>query len=458
MNKPALSKMQSAVSIEQHLENIKNISCRAMEYAKKLGATDVEVDGGYTKGFSANVHMGSVETVEYDSGKELSITVFIGKKRGSASTSDFSEIAIKNSVQAAYDFAHYAAEDKFLSLPERHELVIAQNQIDCELYHPWDISPAQAIDLALACEDKLLSLNKKITKTDGASVSTHNSCCVVANSRGLCAGYMASSHEIACMPIASDGDEMERDHEYSFSRDPKLLWDINKIASGAAKKTIARLGARTMKTFKAPVLFVDYPAASLIGSLPSAAKGSSIYKKSSFLLNKLGQKILPDHINILESPHIKKAAGSSPFDAEGVLTREKHLIKEGCLATYLYSTYSANQLNAKTTGNCGGVHNLIVSSSQAQPVESIIKSMSKGVIVTSLMGQGVNLVTGDYSRGISGFYVENGEIQFPIDEMTVAGNLNQMFQNIIAIGNEVDTRGNIQTGALLVDGMTIAGG
>lgn len=444
-------------SIEQHEIKIKDITQQAIEYAKKLGATDVEVNGGYSKGFNINVHMGSVETVEYDSGKDLSITVFIGKKRGSASTNDFSESAIKNSVQAAYDFAHYAAEDKFLSLPEKSELVTAQTQKSCELYHPWDISPAQAIELALACEDKLLSIDNKITKTDGASVSTHNSCNVIANSQGLCASYLASSHEIACMPIANQGEEMERDYDYSASRDPSLLWDINKIATSAAKKAIERLGARTLKTFKAPVLFVDYPAVSLIGCLPGAASGSSIYKKSSFLLNKLNQQILPSHINIIESPHIKKAAGSSPFDAEGVLTREKYLIQDGCLATYLYSTYSANQLNTKTTGNCGGVHNLIVSSTQSQSLESIIKSMSKGVIVTSLMGQGVNLVTGDYSRGISGFYVENGEIQFPIHEMTVAGNLNQMFESIIAVGNEVDIRGNIQTGALLIDGMTIAG-
>ena len=447
------------VTIEQYQQKLTSISHQVIDYGKKLGATDVEVGGTYTKGFNVNVHMGSVETVEHDAGKELSITVFIGQKRGSATINDFSEAAIKNSVQAAYDFAHYAAEDKFLSLPEREELVQPNTQKDCDLYHQWHISPAQAIELALACEDKLLSLDKKrIRKTDGANVSSHSSCSVIANSLGLSAGYLSSSHEIACMPIASQGEEMERDYEYSFSRNPETLWDIDRIAKGAAKKAIERLGARTLKTFKAPVLFIDHSAVSLVGCLPRAASGSSIYKKSSFLVGKLHQAILPDHINIIESPYIKSAIGSSPFDAEGVLTREKSLVHQGTLATYLLSTYSANQLKTKTTGNCGGVHNLILSSAQAQSVESIIQSMKKGVIVTSLMGQGINLVTGDYSQGITGFYVENGEIQFPLDEMTIAGNLNHMFKNIIAVGNEVDVRSNIQTGALLVDGMTIAGG
>ena len=442
--------------IVQQQELITKISQQALDYAKKLGATNAEVSGGYSKGFSVNVHMGSVDTVEYDSGKELAITVFINQKRGSASTNDFSDKAIKSSVQAAYDFAKYAADDKFLCLPDKDQLVVDPR--DCELYSPWDLTASEAIDLALDCEQKVLSADKRISNTDGASVASHNSCAVIANSKDFCVSYQTSMHEISCMPIATQNNDMQRDYDYSVARDPNNLWSIDRIAKSAVEKTLKKLNAKAISTFKAPVLFVDYPAASLIGCLPAAASGSSIYKKSTFLLNKLGEKILPDHINIIESPFIKKAIGSSPFDGEGVYTREKSLIKNGCLNTYLMSSYSAKQLNLKTTGNAGGVHNLLVSSTQSQAIENIIKSIPKGVIVTSLMGQGVNLVTGDYSRGFSGFYIENGEIQFPIHEMTIAGNLNQMFKNIIAVSDQVDTRGNIQTGAILVDGMTIAGG
>ncbi|MBP9726562.1 MAG: metalloprotease PmbA [Gammaproteobacteria bacterium] len=438
-----------------NVESLKQIAEQALDLAKKSGADAVEVEGHLGQGMSVNILNQQVDSLEYDRGKEFTITVYLGKKRGSASTNDFSLPSIKRAVAAARDFATYAAEDPYSGLPDRHELAFSPPKLD--LYFPWDITAPQAIELATACEARAISSNKSLVKSDGAGLGSHQNMYLLANSEGFMQHYASSSYEMHCSVIAEKNGEMQSESEFTCAIDPADLSTTDFIAEEANKKAVARLGARQLPTQTLPVLFVNHAAVSFWKYLIAAAMGGNIYRRSSFLLDKLGQLILPEHISLLEKPFLVKGAGSAPFDDEGVYTREKTFIDCGVFNNYFLSTYSGRQLGLPTTGNAGGVNNMVIESRQTKPLADLIAGLDKGLIVTDTLGQGVNIVNGDYSKGVTGFYVEKGKIQFPVEEITIASNLKDMYQKIVGLGAEQDHRYNIRTGAVLIDSMAVAG-
>jgi PmbA protein len=437
-------------------EFLAKIAEQAIDLAKKKGASAAEVDGHIGQGMSVNILNQQVDSLEYDRGKEFAITVYLGKKRGSATTNDFSLASIKRAVNAAYDFASYAEEDPYSGLPDRKELAFEPPPL--ELYFPWEnLTATDAIEKMQQCEAHALSLNPSRVKSDGAGLSSHHTYELLANSEGFMQGYSSSSHSMHCALIAEKNGEMQRESEYTCAMDPADLWTIDFIAQEANRKAIARLGSRQIPTQTLPILFVDQAAATFWKYLISAAMGGNIYRRSSFLLDQLHQIILPEHISLFEKPFLPKAVGSSPFDDEGVYTREKTFIDQGVMKNYFMSTYSGRQLGLPTTGNAGGVFNILVESTKTQALQDMIAGLEQALIVTETLGSGVSVVTGDYSKGIVGFYVKNGKIQFPVEEVTIAGNLKDMYKNIIGLGKEQDLRYNIRTGAVLVDAMTVAG-
>ena len=433
---------------------LKNIVTDILEEAKKLGATDAEVDVGVNKGFTVSARMGDVESVEYNQDKIVDITVYFGQKTGSSSLSDLRPEAIRSAVAAACHIARFTDKDECAGLADKE--LLAFSYPDLDLFHPWDITVEQAIEMALECERIGLTKDKQITNSEGAAVSTVGGWHAYGNSRGFIGVYAASRHDINCALIAQRGDEMQRDFNYTVACDPNLLESIESIANKAAEKTIQKLGAKCLKTRRAPVIFVAEEARGLLGHFVAAISGSSIYRKSSFLLDQLDKPVFPSHIKLDERPHLKKSLGSAPFDENGVTTRPNVFIDQGILRSYILGVYSARKLGMQTTGNAGGVHNLFMSTGE-KDLPALLKKMDKGLLVTDLMGQGINLVTGDYSRGASGFWVEQGEIQYPVEEITIAGNLRDMFAHLIEVGADVDKRGNIQTGSILLEEMTIAG-
>lgn len=436
-------------------EFLADIAAQAIDLAKKKGADAVEVDGHIGQGMSVTILNQQIDSLEYDRGKEFAITVYLEKKRGSATTNDFSLESIKRAVNAAYDFATYAAEDPYSGLPDRKEL--AFDIPTPELYFPWsDLTAADAIEKMQACEAHALSQSKH-TKSDGAGLSSHQTYELIANSEGFMQSYASSSHSMHCALIAEKDGEMQRESEYTCAMDPKDLWSTQFIAEEASRKALARLGSRQIATQTLPVLFMDQSAVAFWKYIIGAAMGGNIYRRTSFLLDQLNQIVLPEHISLYEKPFIYKGVGSAPFDDEGVRTREKTFIDKGALNTYFMSTYSGRQLNLPTTGNAGGVFNMVIESPRTQAVNDLIAGLEKGLIVTETLGSGVNLVNGDYSKGIVGFYVEKGKIQFPVEEVTIAGNLKDMYKNIVGLGQEQDHRYNIRTGAVLVEAMTVAG-
>lgn len=445
------------MTVQLNVESLKKVAEQVIDLAKKCGADAAEVDGHIGQGMSVNILNQQIDSLEYDRGKELSITVYLGKKRGSATTNDFSSASLKRAVDAAYDFAKYAAEDPYSGLPDRKELAFNAPLLD--LNFPWEnLSAAEVIEKMRACEAHALSLNPAIIKSDGAGLSSHQTYELLANSEGFMQGYASTSHSMHCAVIAENNGEMQSESEFTCGMDPNDLLTTDFIAKKATQKAMARLGARQIPTQTLPVLFVDQAAATLWKYLIGAAMGGNIYRRASFLLDRLGQRILPAHISLLEKPFLYKGVGSAPFDDDGVYTREKTLIDCGVFNTYLLSTYSGRQLGLPTTGNAGGVNNIVVESTQTKPLADLIASMEKGLIVTDTLGQGVSLVNGDYSKGMAGFYVEQGKIQFPVEEITIAGNLQDMYQRIVGVGAEQDHRYNIRTGAVLIDGMAVAGG
>jgi PmbA protein len=438
-----------------NVESLKKIAEQALDLAKKSGADAVEVEGHLGQGMSVNILNQQVDSLEYDRGKEFTITVYLGKKRGSASTNDFSLPSIKRAVAAARDFATYAAEDPYSGLPDRHELAFSPRNLD--LYFPWDITAPQAIEFLTACEARAISLNKQLVKSDGAGLGSHQNLYLLANSEGFMQHYASSSYEMHCSVIAEKNGEMQSESEFTCAIDPADLSTTDFIAEEANKKAVARLGARQIPTQALSVLFVNHAAVSFWKYLIAAAMGGNIYRRSSFLLDKLSQLILPEHISLLEKPFLSKGVGSAPFDDEGVYTREKTFIDCGVFNTYFLSTYSGRQLGLPTTGNAGGVNNMVIESKQTKPLADLIAGLDKGLIVTDTLGQGVNIVNGDYSKGVTGFYVEKGKIQFPVEEITIASNLKDMYQKIVGLGTEQDHRYNIRTGAVLIDSMAVAG-
>jgi PmbA protein len=426
-----------------------------LTYAKQRGATSASAAVSEGFGQGVVVRQGEVETIEHNRDKGLGITVYVGQRRGNASTSDFSLKAIRDTVDAALSIARYTAEDDCAGLPDESSL--AKDWADLDLYYPWDLSVPDAIQLAKSCEQSAFDVDKRISNSEGAMVNVHESQFVYANSLGFVGGYSSSRHSVSCTVIAGKGNAMERDYWYSVARDAYDIDDAQKIGRVAAERSLRRLQARSIKTMQVPILFEAPIAASLLGHFVGAVSGGSLYRKASFLQDSLGKEIFSPHITISDIPDIPKGLASSPFDDEGVRVSSRVMVENGVLRGYFLGTYAARKLGMCSTGNAGGTHNLILQSPQQSDFAALLKQMGRGLLVSELMGQGVNGVTGDYSRGAAGFWVENGEIQYPVQEFTIAGNLKDMFRNIAAIGNDVLVHGSRQCGSILVDGMTIAG-
>jgi len=421
--------------------------------AKKLGATSAEVGVSKQCGLSVNVRNNDVETIEFNRDCGFGITVFIGKRKGNASTSDTSHSALSYAVKAAISIAKQTTEDPYSGLIDAD--LMATEIKDLQLDHPMGITPEIAIEHALIAEQAMLQQDKRV-KSDGTTFASHRGISMYGNSHGFLAGYPSSRHSLSAVAIAEDGQGMQRDYYYSTARNAKRLLSDNMIGIKAAERSVARLGAKSVPTGNFPILLCPEIAAGFFGHFLGAIKGGSLYRKSSFLLDSLGQQILPAAISIEEKPYLLEGLGSAPFDAEGVATRNQYFVRDGIVENYILSSYSARRLNMQTTANAGGVHNILVSNS-GQNFQQLLTELNKGLLVTEVMGQGVNIVTGDYSRGASGFWVENGEIQFPVEEITIAGNLKTMLANIVAVGNDYDPRLSTQTGSVLLSSMTIAG-
>ena len=427
-----------------------------LEEARRLGASQCEADASLQRGLNATVRLGEVDTVEYQRDRGLGVTVYFGQRKGSASTADLSAGAVRATVAKACAIARYTAEDACAGLADPENL--AREIPDLDLFHPWRLEPDAAVALARSCEAAGLAVDKRITNSEGASVAEQRGVRVYGNSHGFLAGYASTSNTVSCVLLAQQGEDMQRDYWYSTARDPVELEDPTAIGRRAAEHALARLGGRRLGTRKTAVLFVPEMARGLFRSFIGAIRGGAQYRKASFLVGAAGQAVFPPFLHLQERPHIPKALASSPFDDEGVATRDRQLVRDGVLQGYVLDSYSARKLSLATTGNAGGVHNMFVTApGNAYGFDELLKRMDRGLVVTELMGQGVNPVTGDYSRGASGYWVEHGARTHPVHEITIAGNLREMYRGIVAIGTDVDTRGGLRTGSVLIEGMTIAG-
>jgi PmbA protein len=442
------------MQIEQQLAEIQSKVADTLKLALKKGATQAEASMSKVEGISVSSRLREVENIEFTNDGGLGISVYVGKHKGSASTADLSMEALALAVEKAVDIARYTSEDPCTGLADAE--LIATEFPDLDLYHPVPLDPQKAIKTAVAAESAALDYDPRITNSDGASYNANMGMRVYGNTHGINAGYTSSRYSLSCMVIASDNDDMQRDYAYTVSRDASKLDSAEAVGLEAAQCTVARLGAQKIKTATVPVLIDKQLASSLFGHYVGAISGGSLYRRSSFLLDKLGSQVFPEWLNIIERPHLKGGLASSNFDHEGVATKDMTIVDSGKLSTYLYTSYSARKLNTVTNGHAGGIHNWIVSDSGQSDAE-LLKTMGTGLYVTEMMGQGVNIVTGDYSRGAAGFWVENGVIQYPVHEVTIAGTLQEMFANIVAIGAERDARGSVSTGAVLLEKMKIAG-
>lgn len=436
---------------QKELEDIVSL---VLQEATEQGADQAEAAASHDIGLSATARLGSVESLEYTNDRGVGITVYKDQKKGSASTSDFSPDALREAVGKACSFANYTAADEHSGLAEAE--LMAREIPDLDLMHGWDLTSDAAICIAIECEDAARAFDKRVTNSEGATVSTSGGVRAYGNSHGFLAAYPKSSHSISCVVVGESNGEMERDYWYSSTRDAADLQSAVEIGETAARRTVQRLGSQKIKTGQAPVLFAPEVARGFIGHAIGAVSGGAQYRKSSFLLNAAGEKIFPDFVQIQERPHIPKAMASAAFDAEGVTTRDRDLVVDGVLQGYILGSYSARRLGLTTTANAGGAHNLLVPGS-TDDMASLIKSMERGLLVQELIGQGVNGVTGDYSRGAVGYWIEKGKIAHPVHEITIAGNLKDLYQRIAAIGNDQDLRSGIRCGSLLVEKMTIAG-
>ena len=435
-------------------EDLESLVGDLLSEAKKRGATAAEADVSLVSGLSVSVRKGEVETVEHNQDRGLGITVYVGQCKGSASTSDFSQEAIRETVAAACGIAKYTNSDAYAGLADAS--LMAYDYQDLDLHYPWALGAEEAIELGIGCEGAARDVDEKITNTDGASVSSHQGTRVYGNSHGFVGSYNTSRHSVSCTVIAQEGDNMQRDYWYSVSRKHDELEDVDAIGRKASERALKRLGGRKVKTAKVPVLYSAEIASSLISHFVSAIRGNALYRKTSFLVDSLGQDVFPSFLTISEQPHIKRGLGSAPFDGEGVLTQTRDLVASGVVQGYVLSAYSARRLGMETTGNSGGVRNVLVSSGE-KTFSDLVKQMGTGLIVTELMGQGVNQTTGDYSRGASGFWVEDGEICYPVEEITIAGNLKEMYKGIVDVACDTDHRKNVRTGSILIDEMMVAG-
>ena len=429
--------------------------------AKKLGATDAAAEVSEGCGLSVSVRNGELENVERNRDKSLGVTVYVGQRRGNASTSDFSDAAIAQTVRAAFDIARFTAEDPFASLPMAKDIAsVKDRNRDLDLFHPWVLSSEDAAVLALECEAAALALDKRITNSEGAAVSAQQSHFFSAHTNGFRGGYASSRHSLSVSPIAGKGDDMQRDAWYSSMRNAKDLASPQAVGRYAAARALSRLRARKIPTVECPVLFESPLAAGLLGALVQAVSGGALYRKSSFLLNSLGKPVLPKHMDVFEDPFVMGGKGSSPFDDEGVTVRARQVVEAGRLQGYFLSSYTARKLGMQTTGNAGGSHNLTMTSRltrSSDTLDAMIQKLGTGLLVTELMGQGVNYVTGDYSRGASGFWVEKGQIAYPVHEITIAGNMKNMLKGIEAVGADTYNYGAKTVGSMLVNRMKVAG-
>ena len=427
-------------------EQFEQIVNDALSFACSLGASDAAAEVSEGSGLSVSVRKGEVENVERNRDKSLGVTVYVGQRRGNASTSDFSRAALEQTVRAAHDIARFTAEDPAAGLPDEADLALGDAaRLELDLFHPWDIDADAAVDIARRCEGAAFAVDRQITNSEGAGVSAQQSHFMAGNTRGFRGGYASSRHSLSVAPIAGRGEDMA---------EPEA------VGRYAAQRALARLKARKIKTCEVPVLYESTLAAGLLGAYVQATSGGALYRKSSFLLDSLGKHVFPDHVRIDEDPHERRGKGSAAFDDEGVVTRRRRVVDAGVVGGYFLSSYSARKLGMKTTGHAGGSQNLVMSSMRTQPgddLDAMLRKLGRGLFVTELMGQGVNYVTGDYSRGAAGYWVEDGRIAYPVHEITIAGNMRDMFQRLVAIGSDAYTLGSKTVGSVLIERMKIAG-
>jgi PmbA protein len=437
---------------------LRDIARAVLERARGAGASGCDCDVSEGHGLTVTVRKGRPETIEHNRDRSIGVSIYLGERprvrRGHASTSDFSRAALEQTVDAALAIARHTAEDDCAGLPEPE--LLARETPDLDLYHPWDITTEEAVELARRCEAAALAVSRKIRNSEGATVSAQQTQFVLANSLGFAGGYPGSRHWLSCAVIAEDRGLMQRDDWFSAARAPQKLADARALGRYAGQRAVARLGARKIPTTQAPVLFEAPAAAGLIGHFVSAVNGASLYRKTSFLLDSLGKQVFSPLVSIDERPFERQGMASGAFDEEGVATRERAIVREGVVEGYFLGSYSARKLGMQSTGNAGGHHNLVVRS-RGPDFAGMLKTLHRGLLVTELLGQGINPVTGDYSRGAAGYWVEGGEIAYPVEEITIAGNLKEMFKGIAAIGSDVLVRSGRSVGSILVENMTIAG-
>ena len=435
-------------------EQLKALVSDVLAEAKRQGASSAEASVSVNQGLSVTVRLGEVETVEHTRDKGLALTLFFGKQSGSASTSDLSPAAVHDCVRAAATIARYTAADEFSGIADPEQL--ARDIPDLDLYYPWNPSVEQAIEQSLACEDAARAVDARITNSEGATVYSHEGTDVYGNSHGFLGAMATTRHGMSCAVIAQDDSGMQRDYWYTAARDIADLETAAAVGRKAAERSVRRLGGRKLSTRQIPVIYEAPVASSLLSHFVSAIRGASLYRRSSFLLDHLGKPVFAPQVRIYEQPFLKKALGSTPFDNDGVAPANRDIVRDGILQGYVLDVYSARKLGMRSTGNAGGVHNLTIQPGD-KDLAGLLKLMGTGLLVTELIGFGVNGVTGDYSRGAGGFWVENGAIQYPVEEITIAGNLKDMFRGLTAVGNDVDRNGNIRTGSILIESMTLAG-
>ncbi len=449
-----LADMNSQEQILQEQHKLERVVSDALQIAQELGADTAEISISKQTGISINTRGGEVENIEFNKDGALGIAIYRDGRKGSSSTADLSVSAIRRCIEAALEISRYTAVDPCAGLADRD--LMAWDAPDLDLLYPVALEPQYGIELARRCEQHALSLDKRIKQSDNGSFSSHHGIKVYGNTHGFVKGYAASRHSLSCVLIGEQDGDMQRDYSYSTARELCDLWTPERIAEDAVSRTVSHLGGRKIATTEVPVLFLPEAANSLFGHLVSAISGGNLYRKSTFLLDSLGQQLFPNWFQINEFAHLPKGLASSPFDGEGVRTQNRSIIENGVLQTYLLTAYSARKLGLQSTGHAGGIHNWRVDG-QGQSLDTLMQQMGTGLIVSELMGQGVNIVTGDYSRGATGFWVENGQIAYPVEEITIAGNLKDMFRQIVAVGNDIDPRCSLQSGSVLIERMKIAG-
>ena len=456
--RPATAQQSSGVAGDERFplptHELERVAEAVLDAARAGGATAAETDVSQAVGLSVTVRKDEVETIAYNRDKGIGVTVYIGKRRGHASTADFAADAIRSTVEKALTIARYTAEDPASGLAD--PALLAQSFPDLDLYHPWDLGVDDAVVLGRDAESAALAVDRRLTNTEGSSVARSESEFVYANSNGFLHGYRNSRHHIDCSVVGDDEGGMQRDYWYTTARAPEDLLPAREVGRIAGERTARRLDARQLGTMECPVLFEAPEAADLIGFFVGAVSGGALYRKSSFLQDSLGKQVFSAHLSIREEPHIPRARGSAPFDNEGVATRPRDVVRDGVVQGYFLSSYSARKLGMASTGNAGGNHNLVVSHGP-DDLAALLKKMGRGLLVTEQLGQGVNPVTGDFSRGVAGYWVENGEIAYPVEEITIAGNLRDMYRDIVAVGSDVDRRGSRHVGSVLIGRMTVAG-